>query len=818
MNYSLSILATITDGIVKGDAEKVISHIITDSRYLAFASDSLFVALRGQQYDGHHFIAELSESGVQAFLVEETPVNPPSGISFLVVKSTRKALQQIAAYHRSMFSYPVIGITGSYGKSIIKEWLFDMMSAHFNIVRSPKSYNSQIGVPLSVLQMNEHYNLALFEAGISQPGEMQNLETIIKPAIGIFTNIGNAHQENFTNLEQKIDEKLNLFKDTGTIILPSKYPLLINGLKNKFPHKQTLTWGKEDSDNLKIIGSKTNADKTVITFSYQSQTNEITLPFTHEAFIENALAVVLTALFMGIDFQHIKKTALKLRPIEMRLELVEAIDDCTLINDYYNSDLTSVSVALQFLQQQNNHPGKAIILSDIPHTGYSADEVYKTVAQWIKNDNINLFIGIGKEIVHYKEYFPKNAYYFNDVELLMSQLSHISFRGTTLLLKGARAFKFEKISYKIQMQAHETVLNIDLNALLHNFNVYKSNLPQGTKIMAMVKAFSYGSGIFEVAKLLQHHHVDYLAVAFADEGYELRTNGIHVPIMVMGPETSIFDSMLEYHLEPVIYNFRTLRMYANAANKAGYASAPLHIKLDTGMHRLGFMPEDIDKLLHELEKFPCLIVSSVFSHLAASEDAQEDEFTRSQLETLKSFTDKLKQKLSYSFLIHALNSGGIERFPQYAFDMVRLGIGMYGISNGNVLKDKMQNVLSLKTTVSQVKWIHEGETIGYNRRGKLPYKAKIAILPIGYADGIDRKLSNGAFSVKINGKKAPVVGTICMDMCMVDVTGIDVQEGDEVIIFDSIEDILHIADVLKTIPYEIFTGISRRVKRIYYHD
>ncbi len=818
MKYTLSFLATITKGTVHGNAETVISHIITDSRYVAFASNSVFVAIRGQQYDGHAFIPDLIDAGVRAFLVDEVPSNVDADVCFLCVKSTIKALQQIAAYHRSTFTFPVIGITGSYGKSIIKEWLFDVLTPYFNIVRSPKSYNSQIGVPLSVLQMDQQYQLALFEAGISQPAEMQRLETIIKPTIGIFTNIGNAHQENFTSIEQKIEEKLELFRQSEIVIVPSSYSLIIKKFHQKYPDKKLWTWGKEESDQLKIIRSKSNADNTQITFSYLSKKDELILPFTHEAYIENAMTVVLTALYMGIDMPYIKKNIQKVRPIEMRLELVEAVNDCTLINDYYNSDLTSVSVALQFLQQQNNHPNKAIILSDIPHTGYSANEVYKTVAQWIKNDNIYLFIGIGKELVQYKEYFPSNAYYFKDVDALMNELSHISFKQTTLLLKGARAFKFEKISNKIQMQSHETILNIDLNALLHNYSAYKAHLPSDTKIMAMVKAFSYGSGITEVAKLLQHHHVDYLAVAFADEGYELRSNGIHVPIMVMSPEMGIFDSMLEYHLEPVIYNFRTLRMYAQTAHRAGYASAPCHIKLDTGMHRLGFMPDDFDNLILELQKFPWLTVSSVFSHLAASEDEQEDEFTLSQIEKLKTFTDKLKQKISYPFLIHALNSGGIERFPQYAFDMVRLGIGLYGISNGSILKDKMQNVLSLKTTVSQIKWIDKGETIGYNRRGKLPYKAKIAILPIGYADGIDRKLGNGAFSFIINGKKAPTVGNICMDMCMVEVTSLDVQEGDEVVVFDSINEILNIAQILQTIPYEIFTGISRRVKRIYYHD
>lgn len=818
MLFSYSDIKQILNCETFGIFEGQVKYVITDSRYPAFASDSLFVAIHGKRYDGHLFIEEMYQSGVRAFLVEVLPEKKHADAIYFLVDSSLKALQTLAAKHRSNFHYPVIGITGSYGKSIVKEWIFDLINQEFKIVRSPKSYNSQLGVPISVLQMSESNDLALFEAGISTRSEMQKLEQIIKPTVGVFTNIGNAHQEGFINIEEKINEKLMLFKDADLIIYPSHYLLLNSLIKQKYSDKQLKSWGTNDFDFLKVIKSETSGQKANIEFSIDNKNYVASLPFTNEAFIENVLTSILTSYCLGVPMEKLMQSLKVLRPIEMRLELVEAGNNCTLINDFYNSDLTSVSVALQFLKQQNNHKRKGIVLSDVPHTGFSEEEIYTTVSRWIKDAEIDVLVGVGKEIIKYKHLFPLSSFYFETVGDLLENIYKLPFTDSTILLKGSRAFAFERISHKMQLQAHETILKIDLNALLHNYQLYKSLIPDGVKVMAMVKAFSYGSGLFEVAKLLQHHHVDYLAVAYADEGVELRQNGIHAPIMVMNPETYTFDNIIEYRLEPVIYSFKTLELFSKAVSRLGYYEYPFHLKIDTGMHRLGFTNKELEKLIERLQQLPWLKIRSVFSHLAAAEDNTEDEFTKNQISNLNEVAHQLQAIAKDKIWIHILNSAGIERFSEYSFDMVRLGIGLYGISNSGLLRKKLMPVLSLRTIVSQVRELENAATVGYNRKGKFEHGGKMAVIPIGYADGIDRKLGNGVLKVKIKGNMVPIIGTICMDMCMLDITGLDVNEGDEVVIFETIEDVENISRILGTIPYEIFTGISRRVKRVYYHD
>ncbi|HNV96231.1 MAG TPA: bifunctional UDP-N-acetylmuramoyl-tripeptide:D-alanyl-D-alanine ligase/alanine racemase [Bacteroidales bacterium] len=818
MNYTCTEIASVLNCEVLGKNNGVVKYVITDSRYPVFTDESMFVALSGNRFDGHQFVDDIYKQGCKVFLLEHKPAFLQEDATYFIVPSTLNALQKIASWHRSHFKYQVIGITGSYGKSILKEWLFDLLCNQYNVVRSPKSYNSQLGVPLSIFQMSEKNSLGIFEAGISKPNEMYRLSEIIKPTIGVFTNIGNAHQENFTSIDEKIDEKIQLFQTAELIIYPSKYENISERLKKNYPNKKLVAWGERNDDFLRIQSIDTRSTQTSVSFFIENSSYTIHLPFTHFAFIENAITSLVVAYILGIPMQQIIEQISLLRPIDMRLKLVEAAHHCTLINDFYNSDLTSISVALEFLKQQNNHPQKAVVLSDVPHTGFKTDEVYKTLAKWINQEGINLMVCIGKEIATYKNLFKTKALFFDTVEAFLEQYNRVPFANMTVLLKGARAFAFERISEKMQLQTHETILKIDLNALLNNYFTYKSLLPSNVKIVAMVKAFSYGSGLFEVARLLQHHHVDYLAVAYADEGIELRQNGIHVPIMVMNPEAHTFDAIIEHRLEPVIYNFRILELFAKAVSHIGYTDYPFHVKVDTGMHRLGFLQDEITQLAIRIKQLPWIKIKSVFSHLAAAEDKNEDVFTMRQINLLQESASKLQQVCDDKILVHILNSAGIERFPDFAFDMVRLGIGLYGISNAGVIKDKLLPVFSLRTIVSQIKELEENETIGYNRRGVLHKKSRIAVLPVGYADGIDRRLGNGVLHVKIKNKKAPVIGTICMDMCMVDVTDIDVNEGDEVVVFESIEDVESISKILGTIPYELFTGISRRVKRVYYHD
>lgn len=818
MNYTYNEIASKLQCKLIGKTHGFVKHIITDSRYPIYTEDSLFVALYGNRFDGHIFIDDLYNQGCRAFLVEHLPEIMMDDAAFFVVPSTLKALQKLASWHRSHFQFPIIGITGSYGKSIVKEWLFDLLSNHYNVVRSPKSFNSQLGVPLSVLQISDSNNLGIFEAGISKPSEMQALLEIIKPTIGIMTNVGNAHQENFTSTQEKIEEKIKLFKYANYVIYPSKYTQLGYFLQKTYASKNILSWGEQKDDFLKIKSIQSNSTQTIVNFEIENKHFTLNLPFSNYAFVENALTSLTAAYILNVPIQQLIYYVSTLRPIDMRLKLVEAAHQCTLINDYYNSDLTSISVALEFLKQQNNHPKKAVIMSDIPHTGFSPNEVYQTVSKWINQVKVDLMVCVGKEIIQYKDLFNAQIFTFETVEDFLKQFYRIPFSNMTVLLKGSRSFAFERISQKMQLQTHETMLKIDLNALLHNYLTYKSLLPKQTKIVAMLKAFSYGSGLFEVARLLQHHHVNYLAVAYADEGMELRQNGIHIPIMVMNPELHTFETIIEQRLEPVIYNFKILEHFAEAVSNFGYTEYPFHVKIDTGMHRLGFLPNEIEELINKLKQYPWIKIKSVFSHLAAAEDKNEDTFTLNQIYKLQTCSNKIRAAFNDKISVHILNSAGIERFSDFAFDMVRLGIGLYGISNTGILKNKLLPVMSLRTIISQIKELDVNETIGYNRKGVLHKKCKIAILPIGYADGIDRKLGNGNFKVKIKNNLAPIVGTICMDMCMVDVTGLNVNEGDEVVIFETIEDIMYISNVLKTIPYEIFTRISRRVKRAYYYD
>ncbi len=821
MNLNTQLISNICQARIFGNNHLAINRIIIDSRMsLPPYQQILFVCIRGKRFDGHQFVGELYKTGVRAFLIEQELEYYEPDATYIKVESTINALQAIAAHHRKQFNIPVIGITGSYGKSIIKEWLYDMLESNFSIIRSPKSFNSQIGVPLSVLQLNENHNLAIFEAGISQPNEMNKLKNIIQPTIGIFTNIGKAHQENFENIEHKIQEKLVLFEQVEVAIIPSKYTTVIEYFKKLFPCKKLITWGYSDENHLQIQCKQLINNEVHIKCSYLNKIEyTFRIPFNQDAFVENALTAATTAIFLGIEKKTIEDKIQQLKPLEMRLEMVDAINRSTLINDYYNSDLTSVSVALQFLQKHNNHPRTAIILSDIPNTGMPPALIYSYVGQWIKDSKPDVFVGIGSEITQNKSFFPSNSYFYESTNEFLNNLYQIKLYDATILLKGARKFTFEKIRRALEKQTHETVVVVDLNALRHNFLTYKSLLPKQTGMIAMVKAFSYGSGLLEIARLLQDQHIDYLGVAFADEGIELRNHGIHVPVMVMSPENFSFLSMIEHRLEPVIYNFRTLMQYAEISKKTGFEQLPFHIKIDSGMHRLGFTPNDVPQLLHLLKKFPWLKLTSVFTHLAASDDQHEDAFTIQQIKSYQQCLSLIRKEFSHHILSHVQNSAGIERFHQYSFDLARIGIGLYGFSQTSELKQKLQSVLTFKTSISQIKTLKKGDTVGYNRKGIMKNNGRIAILPIGYADGFNRKLGNGAFEVKVHNQFAPTIGTVCMDMCMIDISHIpSANEGDEVIIFENTEDIERMAKVLNTIPYEILTSISRRVKRIYYHD
>ena len=824
MRYSANEIKNILDSnnfivsksIIK-HPECTIEHCLTDSRQVSFMDTTLFVALETNTGSGHKYVEELYKQGVKNFLIsiwnksyEQFDAN------FFLVDNTLKALQALAMYHRDnfihgaeLFRFPIIGVTGSNGKTIVKEWLYQLLKDKFNCCRSPKSYNSQIGVPLSVLNLNENHNLGIFEAGISQTNEMERLAMIIKPKIGIITNIGNAHNAGFHSIEEKIEEKIKLFYPADTVICPSKY-----GVEKYFEKKltQLITWGINDDNAIINVEKQVLENSTIVKFEYNNRSYEYKIPFTDEASIENALNAIICCVFLSISDLNTES----LEPVAMRLELKQGINNCTLINDSYNSDLGGLSIAMDFLnsQSKNTHLSKTLILSDIIQTGTDSKSLYTAVASLIKEKGINRFIGVG-EISNYKNLFPEGStFYDRTIDLINAQPTFIN---EIVLIKGARKFEFEKITNYLSAKSHETIMEVNLSAIVDNFKHLRSFLKQETKAVAMIKADAYGCGALAVGQTLSHHNCDYFGVAVADEGVELRKAGIQTPVIIMNPELNTFDLLIKYRLEPEIYNFKILKSFAQYTENEGIKNFPIHLKIDTGMHRLGFEPKEIDELIEFLKNNKSLKVESAFSHLVASEDPAEDEFTLKQIKTFQEVTDKLQNSLNIKFLRHILNTSGVQRFPEYQMDMVRMGIGLYGI--GIDKNSPIRPVATLKTRILQIKDLTAEDTVGYNRRGKLNKASRIAAIPIGYADGLSRAFGNGNGYVMINGKKAPFVGNICMDVCMIDITGIEnVNEGDMVTVFGTEPNISELAAKTNTIPYEILTSVSKRVKRIYYQE
>ncbi len=827
MNYNISTISSVINATINGNGHTnaVIRNLLFDSRKLSNAETSLFFAIVGERHDGHAYLLDLHKKGVRHFVVSTLPQNHTvfSDSIFLLVNDTLQALQNLCAFHRKQFNIPIIGITGSNGKTIVKEWLYQLMREDKNIVRSPKSYNSQVGVPLSVWQIAEENNLGIFEAGISQTQEMQLLEKIIQPTIGMITNIGQAHDENFENQKQKVDEKLKLFVHSEVLIYCKDYLLIHNGITvNKaFRDLKVFSWSRKLRADLLIGRVTKGVVDTEIQGVYKNDFIHISIPFIDEASIENAIHCWAMLLYLGYENQLIAERMRFLSPIAMRLELKEGINNCSVINDSYNSDLGSLAIALDFLNQQKQHLKKTVILSDILQSGRNEEGLYSEVAELIHKKGITRLIGIGEGISSQTKQFDIEKYFYKSTEEFLKEFNSSFFRDETILLKGARAFGFEAISKIIQQKAHETVLEINLNAIVHNLNYFRSKLKSETKIMAMVKAFSYGSGSFEIANILQFHCVDFLAVAYADEGIELRKAGITMPIMVMNPEEQSYDSMIQYNLEPEIYSFRVMSLFEETLKRSVHDNVdpiPIHIKLDTGMHRLGFDENEVNELIVRIRNNKDISLKSIFSHLAASDEAEHDDFTRQQIKKFNVMSEKIKSHFSYPIMKHILNSAGIVRFPDAQFDIVRLGIGLYGIGSNANEQGQLQNVSTLKTSISQIKNIPANETIGYSRKGIATRDIQIATVPIGYADGLSRKLSGGKGKMIINGKPAPIIGNICMDMCMIDVTDINANENDEVIVFGDAYPITEVAKDVGTIPYEILTNVSRRVKRVYFQE
>ena len=830
--YKIEEIAQVIGAERKGTAEARINWLLIDSRSLCFPEETLFFALRTEKNDGHKYIEELYRRGVRNFVVEEAPLLSPQGgmnhpdgntspwgedgrglCNFLVVKSPLQALQDLAAYHRSKLNIPVIAITGSNGKTTVKEWLYQLLSPDYNVCRSPRSYNSQVGVPLSVWLINSHNDLAIIEAGISRPGEMARLEHIVKPTIGVMTNLGAAHQENFMSFQIKCSEKMKLFRHCKTVIVNSKDPI-VQSCADTLPEQVKRV-------ALQVRQVEKEGDHATVHFEHQGQVGQYTIPFIDDASIENSITCFSTVLALNkdIEVETLCERMSRLDPIAMRLEVKDGKNGCTLINDSYNSDVQSLDIALDFMSRrpETKKQHRTLILSDILQSGEPSRSLYSRVAQMASSRGIEKVIGVGDELTACEGYFPMEHHMFRTTDALIRSDAFKQLRNEFILIKGARQFRFDKLSDLLTLKVHQTILEVNLNALVNNVRYYRRFMQPETKMVCMVKASGYGVGSLETSKTLQDNGVDYLAVAVADEGADLREAGITANIMIMNPETTSFKMLFDYSLEPEVFSFDLLEQLIYAAEKEGITNFPIHIKLDTGMHRLGFNPEtDMPRLIERLRRQTALVPCSVFSHFVGSDGDEFDAFSRRQFELFDRASRQLQAAYSHKIIRHICNSAGIEHFPEYHLDMVRLGLGLYGINARN--NHILNNVATLKTTILQIRNVPKGDSIGYSRRTILDRDSRIAAIPIGYADGLNRHLGNRGCYCLVNGQKANYVGNICMDVCMIDVTDIDCKEGDQVEIFGDHLPVTVLSDALDTIPYEVLTGISNRVQRIYIQE
>ena len=838
MKYSIEKVTTLIGARRIGQADAQIGWLLTDSRSLCFPEETLFFALSSSRNDGHKYIPDLYRRGVRNFVVENksltsylSPLSSYQDANFLVVPSPLAALQRLAERHRDEFDIPIIGITGSNGKTMVKEWLYQLLLPSQKIVRSPRSYNSQIGVPLSIWLLNEQTEVGIFEAGISQPGEMYALRDIIQPTVGVLTSLGPAHQENFRSMEEKCMEKLELMHDTAAMVYCSDNDIVSRCIRRMQYKGEKIAWSLCDENVaffVKQVETGKGKEESRITYIYQGEENTYTIPFIDEASIENSITCAAVALHIGLTPGELAERMPKLEPVAMRLEVKQGQHGCILINDSYNSDINSLDIALDFMQRRQVSPpdsggvmgglNKTLILSDMFQTGTSPEALYTQVSDLCVKRGIDKFIGIGPELTAQADRIHiADKQFFADVNHFLASSAFTGLHDELILLKGARPFGFDKITEQLEQKVHETILEVNLNAVVENLNYYRSFLKPETKMVCMIKADAYGAGAVEIAKTLQDHRVDYLAVAVADEGVTLRKAGITANIMIMNPEMTAFKTMFDYDLEPEVYSFRLMDALIKAARKEGITGWPVHIKLDTGMHRLGFDPiQDIDELIDLLKHQNAIIPRSVFSHFVGSDSDDFDAFSARQFQLFEQGSQKLQSAFSHHILRHMDNSAGIEHFPERQMDMCRLGLGLYGVDPRD--NRMLSCVSTLKTTILQLRHVPAGETVGYSRKGKIERDSVIAAIPIGYADGLNRHLGNRHGYCLVHGQKAEYVGNICMDVAMIDVTDIPCQEGDQVEIFGEHLPVTVLSDVIDTIPYEVLTAVSNRVKRVYFQD
>ena len=815
MNYTTKEIAEITQSQIIGDKNLQIHHIAFDSRNIYSTLKTAFIAINTHKNSGEKYIAQAIEKGIK-IIISENFYSEYDGITWIIVENSVKFLQDLAHYHIENQPIKTIGITGSNGKTIVKEWLYQCLWNEFPTVKSPKSFNSQIGLPISLLQTSEKHQVGIFEVGISKPNEMKTLEEIFSPKIGILTHIGTAHSSNFENELQLIKEKLILFKNSEIIIYNGDNEQVCEEIKTQYSDKKLISFGLKTHNDVKIICDYKDRNQEILV-QYFSEKLSFPANQRDEATLTNALAVICILKEFGFTNEKIVEKINNLKAVEMRLESVNGVRNNLIINDSFNLDLDSLTIAYQFINQYNRDE-KTLVLSDIFDVKNDDVSLYHKVAEITNQQNFKQIFLVGNQISRFQEKFNAKTYTFSTTKELLESQQLNSIENQLILLKGARIFEFEKIKSHLELQKHDTVLEINLNAILHNINVHKSLLKPETKMCAMVKAYSYGLGGYEIAEFLQHHHIDYLGVAYADEGVDLRKNGITTPILVMNPEQGSYDVIIDYNLEPEIYSLRVLELFANQLQLKGIQQKyPIHIKIETGMHRLGFKEHEIDELVENLKKYN-VKVASIFSHLSSADVPEEDDYTMEQIHTFQRVSSKISEALGYQPIRHILNTAGITYYSDYQFEMVRIGIGMVGISANPKVKNQLQSAVTFKTVISQISEVKQGESIGYNRKYKAEKDTRIATIPVGYADGIPRLIGNKKGFVGIQNQKVSIVGNICMDMLMVDLQNIKAKEGDEVIIFNGNPTLEEFSGYCQTIPYEVLTSISRRVKRIYIKD
>ena len=814
MNYTTKQIAEITGSQLIGDENLLLKNIAYDSRTLFSVNDTAFLAINTSKNSGEKYIQSAIEKGID-IIIAEHHLPQYENITWIIVNNSIEFLQKLAIYHLAQFNLKTIGITGSNGKTIVKEWLYQSLFHDYTTVKSPKSFNSQLGLPLSLLEITKKHQLGIFEIGISKPHEMKILEDIFSPQIGILTHIGAAHSSNFESTEEIIEEKIQLFKNSEIIIFNGDNDLVYNKVTEVYSSKKLISFGFKNHNNIFIKNNWRDRTQDIL-IQYFDEEFAVPIYQRDEATICNVLCVIAVLKEFGFENSKIVEKLNSLRAVEMRLESVNGIRNNLIINDSFNLDLDSLKIAFQNINEYNK-PNKALILTDFVE-GKNADQLYQEVASLTNEQNFNSVFLIGNEITKLERLFEAKTFTFNNTTELIDSVNLHQIEDHLILLKGARKFEIDKVKSYLELQKHDTVLEVNLNSILHNINVHKALLKPETKMMAMVKAYSYGLGGYEIAEFLQHHHIDYLGVAFADEGVDLRKNGITTPIMVMNPEQHSYNIIIDYNLEPEIYSFRVLDLFNEKLIQKGIQHRyPIHIKLETGMHRLGFKKEELPKLIEKLKSMN-VKVKSIFSHLSTSDDDDEKEFTLEQIHVFNENSSALMSGLDDQPIRHILNTSGIVNFSKYQFDMVRIGIGMVGISANAEIKKQLKSAVTFKTVISQISRVKKGDSVGYNRRFKTEKDTNIATIPVGYADGIPRLIGNKAGFVGIRKNLFPIVGNVCMDMMMIDLGDFIAKEGEEVIIFNTNPSLEEFAGYCKTISYEVLSSISRRVKRIYIKD